>query len=180
MLKERTSSREAPKDEPNVTAVVLGVPLCAAVATRRWRRPAFRVFTGPTWLASHFASGLAGGLAPLRCGHACVTLPPCRSCFFFAADAAGTATARAATRTESQTEEAAHPYLIVGYARVPTKLARRRSPLGDDLDADEVVGGQLARRLDGQHRLQRGDRDGELARGRARASSAAGAACPAT
>src|SRR3954451_23472264 len=34
--------------------------------------------------------------------------------------------------------------------------------LGDDLDADELLGRVLARRLDREHRLHGGDRDGEL------------------
>ena len=34
--------------------------------------------------------------------------------------------------------------------------------LGDDFDPDQVLGRGLARRLDGEHRLERGDRHREL------------------
>src|SRR3954447_12191396 len=46
----------------------------------------------------------------------------------------------------------------------PSITAARVSPpdLGDDLDADELLGGVLARRLDREHRVHGGDRDGEL------------------
>ena len=52
--------------------------------------------------------------------------------------------------------------------------------LGHDLHAHQVLGRQLARLLQRQHRLQGGDRHLELAVGRARAWSAAGASAPAT
>src|SRR4051794_41070739 len=101
MSNERTSSSDVPNEDPNVTFVDCVVPVAAAARATRLRRPLLPrdgvpVLTGPTWPASHLASGLLGGLAFLRCGQAAVTLPPRRSCFFLAALATGAATATAA------------------------------------------------------------------------------------
>src|SRR4051795_7040511 len=95
MSKERTSSSELDAVAA-ANATGSGALLPPATAAARARVPGWseaclvassplRVLTGtgPTWLASHWARGLSGGVSALSLGQALETLPPRRSFFLW-------------------------------------------------------------------------------------------------